>query len=128
MIITHISLPTALTWLGSVLTLLGLLLTALGYLINHNANKKMTDLTYAIQNMDRAIEKLQGGALDQLLRQHERFVANQMGDSDSSRQIMTSENGNQIDAHSSGEGSGNEASRQAGSHTAFEGPSATAGV
>ncbi|MFD1673514.1 hypothetical protein [Alicyclobacillus fodiniaquatilis] len=83
-----ISMASAITWFGLFLTLVGLALTILGLISNHQANKVMNQMKMEVNNMERAVKDLQSGALQQLLRQHDKMVNRDLGDSD--RKIATS--------------------------------------
>lgn len=84
-----ISLASAITWFGLFLTLVGLALTILGLISNYKANDVMNQMAKEVSNMERAVKELQSGALQQLLRQHDRMVNRDLGDSD--RKIATSD-------------------------------------
>lgn len=79
-----VSLASAIAWFGLFLTLVGLALTVLGLISNHKSNKTM----YLMQN---AITQLQNGALQQLLRQHDKMINKNLGDFEADGDIVTNE-------------------------------------
>ncbi|OLZ09201.1 hypothetical protein [Sulfobacillus thermosulfidooxidans] len=88
-----------LTWSSIIISIIAVFLGIIGAIftwqginMNKEANAKLLEVTTAVNKIDGVVNSLQNGALQQLLRQHDRMVNRGLGDSESHYKIESSQN------------------------------------
>ncbi|WP_053959536.1 hypothetical protein [Sulfobacillus thermosulfidooxidans] len=88
-----------LTWSSIIISVIAVFLGIIGAIftwqginMNKEANTKLLEVTTAVNKIEGVLNSLQNGALQQLLRQHDRMVNRGLGDSESLHKIKSSQN------------------------------------
>ncbi len=104
-----------LTWSSIIISVIAVFLGVIGAIftwqginMNREANTKLLEVTTAVNKIEGVVNSLQSGALQQLLRQHDRMVNRGLGDSENLRKIETNRSAKNLDITGMGDFDSNE--------------------